>query len=92
MTRQELEARIRAAVEDYIESEECYGDNAELEIDLSKGIVKVRDAMGMEDNLLSNDVVDYYDIMDLVQMSPSEPGKWEVDEEAVKSVASDYFD
>lgn len=92
MTREELEARIRAAVEDYIESEESYGDNAELEIDLSKEIVKVRDAMGMEDNLLTNDVVDYYDIMDLVRMSPTEPGKWEVDDEAVKSVAADYFD
>ena len=35
--------------------------------------------------------MDYYDAMDLVKMSATEPGKWEPDMDAIKSVAAEYF-
>lgn len=83
MTRAELECKIRDAVEEYIADEEAYDDNAQLLIDpegWEVSVVNSEDADG-----------DHYDVMDLIMMSPSAPGKWEVDEDAVLSVAADYI-
>lgn len=87
MTREELEGKIRDAVAEYIADEETYDDNARLQIDLEKWEVTVIDS---EDDEPENvDTVDYYDVMDFIRMSPDDPGKWEVDDEAVKSVAEE---
>lgn len=87
MTREELEKKIRDAVAEYIADEETYDDNARLQIDLEKWEVTVVDSE--DDEPEDADTVDYYDVMDFIRMSPDEPGKWEVDEEAVKSVAEE---
>ena len=86
MTREELENLLRNAVEDYIADEEAYDDNARLRIDPQSKEVSITDG--------GDDVedADYYDVMDLIKMSPLDPGKWEVDEDAVKSVAEETID
>lgn len=87
MTKEELEGKIRDAVAEYIADEETYDDNARLQIDLEKWEVTVVDSE--DDDPEDVDTVDYYDVMDFISMSPDEPGKWEVDDEAVKSVAEE---
>ena len=87
MTKEELEGKIRDAVAEYIADEETYDDNARLQIDLEKWEVTVVDSE--DDDPEDVDTVGYYDVMDFIRMSPDEPGKWEVDEEAVKSVAEE---
>lgn len=87
MTKEELEGKIRDAVAEYIADEETYDDNARLQIDLEKWEVTVVDSE--DDEPEDVDTVDYYDVMDFIRISPKEPGKWEVDDEAVKSVAEE---
>ena len=85
MTREELENLLRNAVEDYTADEEAYDDNARLRIDPQSKEVSITDGGDeVEDD-------DYYDVMYLIKMSPSDHGKWEVDEDAVKSVAEEYI-
>lgn len=90
MTREELEGKIREAVTEYIADEETYDDNARLQIDLGKCEVAVVDSE--DDEPEDAGTVDYYDVMDFIRMSSEEPGKWEVDDEAVKSVAEGTID
>ena len=85
MTREELENLLRNAVEDYTADEEAYDDNARLRIDPQSKEVSITDGGDEVED------ADYYDVMDLIKMSPADPGKWEVDEDAVKSVAEEYI-
>ncbi len=64
--------------------EEAY-DNARLRIDPQSKEVSITDGGDEVED------ADYYDVMDLIKMSPSDPRKWEVDEDAVKSVAEEYI-
>ena len=85
MTREELENLLRNAVEDYTADEEAYDDNARLRIDPQSKEVSITDGGDEVED------ADYYDVMDLIKMSTSDPGKWEVDEDDVKSVAEEYI-
>lgn len=95
MTREELEKRIHTAVQEYIADEETYDDNAQLQLDPQEWKVTVIDGADIDNGGvdIQPDIngMDYYDVMDLVKMSPDAPGKWEVDEDAVKSVAEEYL-
>lgn len=85
----ELEKKLLTAVEEYISREESYDDNAQISIDPATGEVElIAGAELPEDTDASS--LDYYDVMDLVMMSPEEPGKWLPDTEAIASVAAEY--
>ena len=90
MTREELESRIREAVNEYILDEETYDDNAQLFINPSTMEVTVEDSRDVD---VDSEDIDCYDVMDLVEMTPDAygAGRWTVDEEAVKSVAAEYL-
>lgn len=68
MTREELENLLRNAVEDYTADEEAYDDNARLRIDPQSKEVSITDGGDEVED------ADYYDVMDLIKMSPSAPG------------------
>lgn len=89
MNREELEERISSAVKGYIIDEETYDDNAQLCIKPSTLEVFVEDSRDID---VDAPDLDCYDVMDFVEMTndPEHPGKWIVDEEAVKSVAAEY--
>ncbi len=97
MNQKELYDKILLAVEDFLEAEEAYDDNAQLEIDpeaWSVTVVSFEDAEpeGMDMvAALSSDTKDYYDVMDLVKMNPEVPGQWLPDEDAITSVSEEYF-
>lgn len=76
--------RLRDIVEEYIAGEESYSDDVQLEINTTEWTMDIADP----ENDLPN--CDYYPMMDLVKMSVTEPGKWEADEAAIESIASEY--
>ena len=84
MNSKEFEKRIRETVEEYIDGEETYSDNVQLEINTTDWSMDIADP----ENDLPN--CDYYPILDLVKMSVDHPGKWEPDDEAIESVAAEY--
>ncbi|MCH5240065.1 MAG: hypothetical protein J1F38_07570 [Muribaculaceae bacterium] len=84
MNSTEFLKRLRETVEDYIEGEESYSDDVQLEINTTDWSMDIADP----ENDLPN--CDYYPILDLVKMSVEEPGKWEPDEEAIESIAAEY--
>lgn len=84
MNTQEFEKRIKEVVEEYIDSEEMYSDDVQLEINTTDWSMDIADP----ENDLPN--CDYYPIMDLVKMSTENPGKWMPDDSAIESVAAEY--
>ena len=91
MQKEELKAKIRQAVRDYILDEETYDDNAQLCINPSTMEVYVEDSRNVN---VDSPEIDCYDVMDFVEMSSDSEhaGKWMVDEESVNSVAGEYAD
>lgn len=84
MNSKEFEKRIREIVDEYIDEEESYSDDVQLEINTTDWSMDIADP----ENDLPN--CDYYPMMDLVKMSVSEPGKWEPDDSAIESIAAEY--
>lgn len=76
--------KVKEVVEDYIAGEEGYSDDVQLEINTINWDMDIADP--------ENDLpdCDYYPLMDLVKMSVSDPGKWELDMAAIESVAAEY--
>ena len=85
MNTAEFLKRLRQTVEEYIEAEDSYSDDVQLEINTTDWSMDIADP----ENDLPN--CDYYPILDLVKMSTSEEGKWEPDQEAIESVAAEYM-
>lgn len=83
MNIEELKQRVLAAVADYIADEEAFDDNAQLRIS-PEGEVEVVDSAEVPEE---DDGNDYYDVMEFVQMSTANPGKWEVDTEAIEALS-----
>ena len=84
MNTEEFTKKLREIVEEYIDGEESYSDDVQLEINTTDWSMDIADP----ENDLPN--CDYYPILDLVRMSVKEPGKWEPDESAIESIASEY--
>lgn len=84
MNQKEFINRVREIVEDYIDGEESYSDDVQLEINTTDWNMDIADP----ENDLPN--CDYYPVMDLVKMSVTEPGQWEPDEGAIESLAAEY--
>lgn len=84
MDTREFISRLTAAVNEYIDGEESYGDDVQVEINTTDWSMDIADP----ENDLPN--CDYYPVMDLVRMSSSNPGQWEADDEAITDVAAEY--
>lgn len=84
MDLKKLESEIRAAVEEYIDGEESYGDNMVVAIDPASG------AVVLEDEDEADQTWDLYDVMDLIDMDSADPGVWKVDNDAIESVIEEY--
>lgn len=84
--RTTLVEAIRNTVEEYIESEQQYDDDVQLQIDRTDFHTDIADP---EQDLPE---CDYYPMMDLISMSTDDDGLWEPDMEAIESVADEYLD
>lgn len=85
MDTKEFIKRLTNLVKEYIAEEEAYSDNVQLQINTVNYDMEIVDP----ENDLPN--CDYWPIMDLVQMSATEPGRWEPDTEAIADVAAEYI-
>lgn len=84
ISRITLTEAIRRTVEEYIESEQQYDDDVQLQIDRTDFDVAIADP---EQDLPE---CDYYPMMDLVQMSADDDGRWLPDDDAIASVVDEY--
>lgn len=77
--------RLRLIVQEYIDNEDSYCDDVQLAINPSDLSLEIADP---EDDLPN---LDYYPMMDMINASTSEPGKWLPDEDAINEVVSSYI-
>lgn len=89
MDQKELKGKILAEIEDYIASEESFGDTAMLRIIPSTGEVSIVDGEELTEQEMENSGTDYYDVMDFLEMD-QEQGTWHPDMAAVAEVAKEY--
>ncbi len=82
-------ADVIDTLEEYLSNEEAYGDNPQLRIDLST-LAPSADAESGDEG--EDDKADYYNVMDLLEMSADGSGKWLVDRDAVGELVNEYFD
>lgn len=80
-----LKEKIKGVVEEYLDNEEAYSDNVQLEINTENFDISIADP---EQDLPN---CDYYEMMDLVRGSESDAGIWIPDEEAIAQVVADYM-
>ena len=84
ISRITLAEAIRNTVEEYIESEQQYSDDVQLQIDRTTFEISIADP---EQDLPE---CDYYPMMDLISMSTEEEGLWLPDDDAIESVVDEY--
>lgn len=84
MNTKEFLKELTAVVNEYIDAEESYSDDVQLEINTTTWEMDIADP----ENDLPN--CDYYPIMDLVKMSATNPGQWEPDMDAISEIAAEY--
>lgn len=84
MNTSELRKSVAEQVERFVANDGRYDDDTQLRIDRATMTASLTD--GEEDN----PDCDYYDIMDLVEMSVDVPGTWMPDQEAIDEVAASY--
>lgn len=83
MELEEIRKRIEDAVADYVDCDQAWGDSPMLEINPATMEMRVTDEE-------ENDTLDYIDMMELLRMSVTTPGKWEADPEAINALAESY--
>lgn len=89
MDHKELEKNILAEIETYLASEESFGDTAMLSINPTIGAVSIVDGEDLTDEEMENSELDYYDVMDFLEMD-QDHGTWHPDMEAIAEVAKEY--
>lgn len=78
--KEKLLAAIREAIALYSRGEEAFGDEPYLKLDVERELAEpVAEAEVPEDE----DGYDYYPLLDLTRMDPSNPGRWVPDEETL---------
>lgn len=85
MDTKEIQKRIEAAVADYVECDQAWGDAPMLEINPETFEMDIVDEE-------SDDSFHYVDMMELLRMSVTTPGAWEPDPEAIETLALSYKD
>lgn len=82
-----IKKKIMDILNEYLEAPEAWSDNVMIEVD--PGTLDCRLFDGEDTDLESSDK-DYWEVMDLLSMSVSNPGEWEIDPAAVEEMASEY--
>ena len=90
MTKDEFIGKILEQVNEYLASEESYGDAAMLRIDPSTMQIELVDGEELDENAIDNDSADYYDLPDLLTMHPTD-GTWLPDMDAISTLSNDYI-
>lgn len=82
-----MEEKIKNLLNEYLEAPEAWSDNVMIEVNPSSLEMRLNDD---EDIDTENSELDFWPVMDLLQMSLQNPGQWDIDPTAVAEMAADY--
>lgn len=83
-----LAAALLNKINEYLANEEAYGDNPQMQVKLPELFI---DVVPEDDSQDTDDSADYYPVLDLLEMSTEQPGKWMADTEVIDELAQEYF-
>ncbi len=83
-----LKDKIEALLEEYLEAPEAWSDNVMIEVNPESVDARLAE---VDDEAIETSPLDYWAVMDLLQMSVSNPGEWEIDREALDELAASYL-
>lgn len=82
-----IKEEVKALLEEYLEVPEAWSDHVMIEVDPKTLDCHLYD----EDEAdVEASEKDYWEVMDLISMSVDDPGKWEIDPEALDELAASY--
>ena len=82
-----MKDKIKALLEEYLEAPEAWSDNVMIEVNPASGDVRLAE---VDEEEIESTPLDYWSVMDLLQMSVKNPGEWEIDKAAVAELLSSY--
>lgn len=82
-----IKEKVKALLEEYLEAPEAWSDNVMVEIDPETLDYALYDG---DDEGLDDSKKDYWEVMDLLSMSVEDPGRWEIDADALDELADTY--
>lgn len=82
-----LKDKIEALLEEYLEAPEAWSDNVMIEVNPATGDVRLAD---IDEEEIETSPLDYWSVMDLIQMSVENPGEWVIDKDALAEMLSAY--
>lgn len=82
-----MKDKIEALLEEYLEAPEAWSDNVMIEVNPATGDARLAE---VDETEIETSPLDYWSVMDLIQMSVENPGEWEIDKDALAELLSSY--
>ena len=82
-----IKEEVKALLEEYLEAPEAWSDNVMIEVDPKTLDCRLYDE---EEADVEASEKDYWEVMDLLSMSVEDPGRWEIDSEALDELVASY--
>lgn len=82
-----MKNKVIKLLEEYLDAPEAWGDNVMIEVNPANREVRLNDDEDVDPDASD---LDYWPVMDLLQMSVSDPGQWDIDADAVDELVASY--
>lgn len=82
-----IKEEVKALLEEYLDAPEAWSDHVMIEVNPQTLDCRLFDEDGTD---IEASDKDYWEVMDLLQMSAEEAGDWEIDPEALDELAASY--
>ena len=82
-----MKNKVIKLLEEYLDAPEAGGDNVMIEVNPADREVRLNDDEDVDPDASD---LDYWPVMDLLQMSVSDPGQWDIDTDAVDELVAAY--
>lgn len=82
-----MKNKVIKLLEEYLDAPEAWGDNVMIEVNPANQEVRLNDDEDVDPDASD---LDYWPVMDLLQMSVSDPGQLDIDADAVDELVASY--
>ncbi len=82
-----MKKKVEKLLKEYLEAPEAWSDNVMIEVNPDSKEICLNDDEEVD---VDNSALDYWPVMDLLQMSVENPGEWEIDPDAVNEMVESY--
>ncbi len=82
-----MKKKVEKLLKEYLEAPEAWSDNVMIEVTPDSKEICLNDDEEVD---VDNSALDYWPVMDLLQMSVENPGEWEIDPDAVNEMVESY--